>query len=107
MTMLRPLLVVAVLGLAACGGASEEAAPATTVAGPSAQQVALDQQQNQAICDTDLVTLQTAMQAYWSIVGAAPATEDDLVAQGVIQAPSQMWDIAPDGTIMPQDPACV
>jgi hypothetical protein len=56
---------------------------------------------NQTVCDIERTTLATAFDAFLAITGSAPASEADLVTQGVLRTEVQAYDLDASGAIVP------
>jgi hypothetical protein len=56
--------------------------------------------QQQSICRTDRLTLETAAEAYAAESGHPPSNQQDLVDAGLLYGPSANYDVAADGTVI-------
>ncbi len=58
-------------------------------------------QADAAACDVDRQTLGTAIDAYYVLHGADPASQNDLLTDQLIRELSPRFEITPDGVIVP------
>jgi hypothetical protein len=58
-------------------------------------------QANDAACVADRQTLEAAAEMYFTLNGAEPASQNDLLDAGLINEPSPRFDFAPDGVLVP------
>ncbi len=56
---------------------------------------------NETICDIERTTMMTAFDAFEALTGAAPTSEKDLVAQGILRAEVPSYDLDATGAIVP------
>jgi len=69
------------------GDAVEVAAGAPAAAGAQA-------------CDLELQMLQTAADTFFALTGSLPTTEQELVDEGLLREPSELFDLTADGELV-------
>ncbi len=52
-------------------------------------------------CDTDLGTMETAVESFFALNGRYPYSEAELVLSGVLVGQSVFHDVGPDGAVVP------
>ena len=95
------LVAVVVTGAAGCadddGGAGDIADP-IDVAEVGVTAIA---QADVMACQSDRTVLETAIDAYDALQGTSPTSDADLVTAGLLREESTLWDVTPDGSIVP------
>ncbi len=98
------LAVLVAVPLAACGlieeGTKAISATTTTVAGAQPQPGGGGGNANAVTCMTELDVFQLAVDSYTILNGGPPANEAALVPDW-LRAESQLFDLAPDGSVVP------
>ena len=104
----RAVLAVALLGTTAlmtgCGvieeGIDAISATTTTVAGAQPAPGGGSPNANAVVCATERNVFELAVESYTILKGAAPVSEASMVPDW-LRAESPLFDLAPDGTVIP------
>ena len=96
-------LLVGSLALAACGTKDD---PVKAAFDHTETQVQAVSSADAILCTTDRNVMNIAVETYLTLVGSAPTSEADLVAEGVIREASSAYNIDSTGTVV-VDPAGV
>lgn len=99
--MVAAAMVMSMLAVGACstGGSDDNAQQRPEAKTAAEQKAAAEARTNSAIaarCQTDLRTVQTAIQAYRAVHDEAPSSMADLVGDMLSEAPEE-WDLGPVG----------
>jgi hypothetical protein len=84
------------LGVTACADDGDEVTDPIDVAEVGVTAI---EQADVMVCQTERLTLQTAVEAYTALNGAPPATEAELVGDW-LREESPRWDLDPSGAIV-------
>ncbi len=52
-------------------------------------------------CDTDLGTMETAVESFFALNGRYPYSESEMVLSGLLVEQSAFHDVGPDGAVIP------
>lgn len=92
------------LVFAACGGEGGGAIRENVVE-PGVTAITEGGDADAAACGIEASTLRSALESFELMRGAPAADEHDLVDEGFLREPSDLWDIV-DGQLVAQDPGC-